>query len=189
MEDEDEIPTFEPLTVKCSDADCESERHCFLFDKRKMKESDRGACRACGKKLVNWERIKRRDPSDVSNTFQELQLELIRHVFFHAAFDDRAKRLAKKYGLQGVKSRVRARLRSKVGKVPNDWDGRQTPKQGDAISYAQHATACCCRKCIEYWHNIPRDRALTESELDYLEALICTYIDHRAGELFQDKAA
>lgn len=184
MDDEDKIPDFAPLKVKCSDSDCDTDRHCFLFNKRKMKEKDRGACRACGKKLVDWNRLKKRDLKDVSNTFEELRYELIRHVFFHAEFDKRAKRLAKKYGQAGVKSRVRARLRSKVGRKPNGWDGRQTPKQGDAIFYAQHATACCCRKCIEYWHNIPYDRDLTEDELSYLEGLVCAYIDSRAGELF-----
>ena len=183
MDDEEELPSFEPLNVKCSDSDCETDRHCFLFDKRKMDEDERGACRTCGRKLVDWERIQRRDPRDVQTTFEELQRELIRHVFFHAEFDERARRLAKKYGIDRIKERVRSRLRSKVGKRPDGWDGRQTPKQGDVIHYAQHATATCCRKCIGYWHNIPSDRPLTEEELDYLEALVCAYIDYRAADI------
>jgi len=184
--DEDDLPKFEPLNVKCSDSDCESDRHCFLFNKQKMSEDDRGACRTCGKKLVNWERIRRRDPADALNTFDALQYELIRHVFFHAGFDERAMRLSQKYGIDGVKGRIRSRLRSKVGKTPDGWDGRQTPKQGDVIHYAQHATATCCRKCIAYWHNIPADRPLTEAELDYLGSLIGAYIDLRAPEIWPD---
>ncbi len=38
-------------------------------------------------------------------------------------------------------------------------DGRQTPREGNTIFYAQHATASCCRTCIEYWHGIPKNGA------------------------------
>jgi hypothetical protein len=62
-------------------------------------------------------------------------------------------------------------------------DGMQTPLKGNVIYYAQHATASCCRKCIEYWHDIPRDRDLTDSEVEYLSTLVCRYIDERLPAL------
>lgn len=43
-------------------------------------------------------------------------------------------------------------------------DGRQTPWRGHPIFVAQHATACCCRGCLEKWHAIPRGRELTPEE-------------------------
>lgn len=41
--------------------------------------------------------------------------------------------------------------------IPND--GKQTPMRGHPVFIAQHATACCCRGCLEKWHKIPSGRA------------------------------
>ena len=37
-------------------------------------------------------------------------------------------------------------------------DGKQTPYRGHPVFVAQHATATCCRSCLERWHQIPRGR-------------------------------
>lgn len=37
--------------------------------------------------------------------------------------------------------------------IPND--GRQTPMKGHPVFIAQHATATCCRGCLEKWHGTP----------------------------------
>jgi hypothetical protein len=51
-------------------------------------------------------------------------------------------------------------------------DGKQTPYRGHPVFVAQHATATCCRGCLEKWHSIPRGHALTEPERAHvLEAL------------------
>jgi hypothetical protein len=34
-------------------------------------------------------------------------------------------------------------------------DGKQTPYRGHPVFVAQHATACCCRGCLEKFHGIP----------------------------------
>ena len=43
---------------------------------------------------------------------------------------------------------VNKRLSSNV--IPND--GKQTPMRGHPVFIAQHATATCCRGCINKWH-------------------------------------
>ncbi len=55
-----------------------------------------------------------------------------------------------------------------------DKDGKQTPYKGHPVFIAQHATACCCRSCLEKWHQITKGRALTENEIAY----ICAVIEH-----------
>ena len=57
------------------------------------------------------------------------------------------------------------------------------PFQGNVIFYAQHATACCCRTCLEYWHAIPKGRPLTEKEIAYCEALIDLFLQKRLPKL------
>lgn len=51
-------------------------------------------------------------------------------------------------------------------------DGRQTPWRGHPVFTAQHATATCCRGCLEQWHLVERGRALTEIEQRYVVAVI-----------------
>ncbi len=47
-------------------------------------------------------------------------------------------------------------------------DGKQTPFRGHPVFVAQHATACCCRGCLEKWHRIPRGRELSAEEESYV---------------------
>ncbi len=50
---------------------------------------------------------------------------------------------------------------------PND--GKQTPMRNHPVFIAQHATATCCRKCLETWHSIPsKDHELSEQERGYV---------------------
>ena len=55
--------------------------------------------------------------------------------------------------------------------VPKN-DGKQTPMRGHPVFIAQHATACCCRGCLEKWHKIPSGRALTAVEQEYIVGML-----------------
>ena len=55
-------------------------------------------------------------------------------------------------------------------------DGRQTPMRGHPIFIAQHATATCCRGCLEKWHRIPRGRLLTEEEIGYILGVLAHWL-------------
>ncbi|HEU4708152.1 MAG TPA: DUF4186 domain-containing protein [Methylophilaceae bacterium] len=52
--------------------------------------------------------------------------------------------------------------RLKPADIPND--GKQTPFRGHPVFVAQHATACCCRQCLEKWHGIPSGHLLSAEE-------------------------
>ena len=47
-------------------------------------------------------------------------------------------------------------------------DGKQTPFRGHPVFVAQHATACCCRGCLEKWHGIARGHELTGAERQHV---------------------
>ena len=51
-------------------------------------------------------------------------------------------------------------------------DGKQTPMRGHPVFVAQHATATCCRGCLEKWHGIPRGRPLSAAEQQYVVDVI-----------------
>jgi hypothetical protein len=54
--------------------------------------------------------------------------------------------------------------------IPND--GKQTPFRGHPVFVAQHATACCCRGCLEKWHHIPHGRELSSEEKWYVLSVL-----------------
>jgi hypothetical protein len=51
-------------------------------------------------------------------------------------------------------------------------DGKQTPMRGHPVFLAQHATATCCRGCLEKWHGVPRGRPLSDAEQAYVVDVI-----------------
>ena len=64
--------------------------------------------------------------------------------------------------------------RLKPASIKND--GKQTPMKGHPVFIAQHATATCCRGCLEKWHKIPKGRELTNNEVNYIVALLLEWI-------------
>jgi hypothetical protein len=55
-------------------------------------------------------------------------------------------------------------------------DGKQTPYRGHPVFVAQHATATCCRTCLERWHHIPKGHDLTDAERGYVADVILRWI-------------
>lgn len=64
--------------------------------------------------------------------------------------------------------------RLKPQKIKND--GKQTPISGHPVFIAQHATATCCRSCLLNWHKISKDKELTSKEINFIKALIISWI-------------
>lgn len=56
-------------------------------------------------------------------------------------------------------------------------DGRQTPTYNHPVFISQHATATCCRSCLEKWHKIPSDRDLNDNEINYIVEVIMRWIN------------
>lgn len=55
-------------------------------------------------------------------------------------------------------------------------DGKQTPMRGHPVFIAQHATATCCRGCLEKWHHIPQGCALSDAERVYVHDVIAAWL-------------
>lgn len=172
-----------PLKIKCTDSDCGNNLHCFRKTSAMVKQNRVGTCRYCGISLVDWNRIKKRKVDDMSFTFDELRKELIRHHFWHVEIDEKALRHARRKGRTLLYEAIENRVRKYVGPANPNYDGRQTPFEGNIIFYGQHATATCCRKCIEEWHGVPQGKELEEKEIDYFSRLIKEYVSERLPNL------
>lgn len=57
-------------------------------------------------------------------------------------------------------------------------DGKQTPMKGHPVFIAQHATATCCRGCLEKWHNIPKGCVLSNEQIDYIVQVLMKWIEN-----------
>lgn len=183
-DDDDDLPT---LKITCTTSDCERNLHCFK-ETTKMAVEDRGLCRYCGADLVNWDRVRRQDVLDVEHTIKALKREYIRHHFWHKIPPQSAINHALRKGREGMCEATDQRIRSSVGRPRAELfrDGTQTTMDDDKanlIHFAQHATASCCRACIEEWHGIPPDRALNDAEIAYLAELAMCYIDEKLPDL------
>lgn len=89
----------------------------------------------------------------------------------------------KKYVLDKGGDKIREHARDFVSQrlapavIPND--GKQTPMKGHPIFIAQHATACCCRGCLEKWHHFPRGKELTEEQQDYVVDVLMEWVSRQ----------
>ena len=79
-------------------------------------------------------------------------------------------------GIDKIYSHAKDFIKKRIApaEIPND--GKQTPMKGHPVFIAQHATATCCRGCIEKWHKIPKGRELTLSQQEYLVSIIMEWI-------------
>ena len=79
-------------------------------------------------------------------------------------------------GLETIRDHAFDFVNSRIAPDFPKNDGKQTPMRGHPVFIAQHATATCCRGCMQKWHAIEKGRALTAAEVDYVVALIMGWI-------------
>ncbi len=80
-------------------------------------------------------------------------------------------------GMEAVRSHAGELLATRLAPAAPRNDGKQTPYRGHPVFVAQHATATCCRTCLERWHKIPKGRELTAGEQSYAIDVICRWIE------------
>jgi hypothetical protein len=85
------------------------------------------------------------------------------------------------WGLPHVMKQARDLLRERVAPAEPRNDGRQTPWRNHPVFVAQHATATCCRGCLEKVHEIAKGHALTAEELAYVLAVIERWLGRAVG--------
>ena len=85
-------------------------------------------------------------------------------------------------GLDKIRSHACDFIRDRVAPSEPANDGKQTPMRGHPVFIAQHATATCCRSCIEKWHKVPQHRELTKPEQEYLVSVIMEWINRQTKQ-------
>jgi hypothetical protein len=82
-------------------------------------------------------------------------------------------------GLLAVLSHARDFVRQRLAPAHPVNDGRQTPMRGHPAFVGQHATATCCRSCLEKWHGIAKGAPLSEAEMEYVISVLQRWLELR----------
>lgn len=106
---------------------------------------------------------------DLDEAFDRLRQSQFRRKF---RLSGRELAYLQTWGLTHVVNQAGAILGRRVAMADPPNDGKQTPWRNHPVFVAQHATATCCRGCIEKVHRIPRGAALTPAERAHLLAVI-----------------
>lgn len=115
---------------------------------------------------------------DLDPLFERLDRSAFRRRFRLGAAE--ARYLAQK-GLETVLSHGETFVEERLAPAEPRNDGKQTPMRNHPVFIAQHATATCCRGCLEKWHGIPRGRELTPEEKAYILAVLRRWLEAQGG--------
>lgn len=108
-------------------------------------------------------------PIALDTAFERLAKSAFRRKFFLKGKD-----LAylDTWGIRHVMQQAADLIAKRLAPAQPKNDGRQTPWRNHPVFVAQHATATCCRGCLEKTHEIAKGHALTEDEFEYVLRVI-----------------
>jgi hypothetical protein len=120
------------------------------------------------------------DPIPVS---LDQRLDAIAQHPFRAKFHlrGREKAAAKLSGPSAMRLHAHDLIAKRLAPAEPHKDGKQTPYRGHPVFVAQHATATCCRTCLQRWHQIPKGRELNRAERGYVVDVICRWIEREVA--------
>ncbi len=111
---------------------------------------------------------------DFSGIFERLSKSDFRSKFH---LTEKDKDYISKKGLATIRTHAEEFVAKRLAPAVIPNDGKQTPMKGHPIFLAQHATGCCCRKCLFKWHHIPAGKQLTDEEQHFIVALLMAWIE------------
>ena len=93
----------------------------------------------------------------------EEALDKLRASKFRGRFKLTAADLAyiERVGIETIERHAADFVRGKLSAAEPKNDGRQTPMRGHPVFKAMHATATCCRGCMEKWWRVKKGTPLT----------------------------
>ena len=110
----------------------------------------------------------------VDEAFAKLARSKFRSRFRLSAAD--RKYIADK-GMATIRSHASDFVRTRLAPANPPNDGRQTPMSGHPVFKAQHATATCCRSCLEKWWRIPKGTEIPPERQSRIVDFLMTWIE------------
>ena len=115
----------------------------------------------------------------IEQALQKLEKSRFRSSFY---LTDKDREYIRRKGMDTIRDHARRFVLERLApaQIPND--GRQTPMHGHPVFIAQHATACCCRKCLYKWYRVPVGRGLTPIQQKKIVNLLMAWIQKQVDE-------
>lgn len=106
------------------------------------------------------------------------KLKTLEKSTFRTSFKLKKKELdyIDKVGLDKIREHAHDIIRKRLAPAIIENDGSQTPTKNHPVFVAEHATATCCRGCLEKWHHIKKGKELTQNEQNYVVEIIMAWI-------------
>ncbi len=106
-------------------------------------------------------------------------LDKLDHSKFRSSFHltKKEKEYLEEKGKQVIESHARDFVKLKLSAADPISDGKQTPMKGHPVFKAMHATACCCRGCLNKWYKVPLHQELNEVQQEKIVKLLMAWID------------
>lgn len=116
--------------------------------------------------------------SDFMQTIEQALLKLEKSKFRSSfKLKEKDREYVKNKGMDTVRSHARDFVRDRLAPSFIANDGKQTPMRGHPVFIAQHATACCCRGCLNKWYRIPKNVELTSAQQEKIVNLLMAWIE------------
>lgn len=80
-------------------------------------------------------------------------------------------------GINKIREHAYDFVTKRLADTSNVTDGKQTPMKGHPVFIAQHATGTCCRRCLEKWHHISKNKNMTDDDIKYVVDIIMSWIE------------
>ena len=112
----------------------------------------------------------------IGQALEKLETSSFRKSFCLKAKD---KEYVREKGLEEIRRHAEQFVQTRLAPAVISNDGKQTPMRGHPVFIAQHATACCCRKCLNKWYRIPRVGELTKSQQEKIVNLLMVWIERQ----------
>lgn len=119
-----------------------------------------------------------RQDQDIDLIWDRLQRSAFRSKF---QLDEKDLTYLHSKGMAVVLSHARDFITARLAPALPARDGKQTPWRGHPVFVAQHATATCCRGCLEKWHGIGKGQPLSAAQQDYIVRVIALWLERRGG--------
>lgn len=115
---------------------------------------------------------------------REQALEKLKTSKFRSRFKlkEKDKEYVREKGMETIRSHARDFIKSRLAPADIPNDGKQTPMRGHPVFIAQHATACCCRGCLNKWYHVKKGVELTEIQQEKIVNLIMAWIENQMKE-------
>ena len=112
----------------------------------------------------------------LDSLFERLSRSAFRSQF---RLEQKERSYMEQQGMDVIRRHAEDFIRKRLAPADPANDGKQTPMRGHPVFIAQHATGICCRGCLQKWHGIPKGRALTNREQDYLVTVLLAWMDRQ----------